>query len=103
MSRAPVGVAFWGIHCALIHGGRAIHCYPGRPISLAWLDGERPREIVWLPPGIGLDAWEAALAHVGQPYTLCTELVGRCVGKKWGCFTPSALRATVLQLQKNPR
>lgn len=100
MSRAPVGVAFWNLHVALIHGGRAIHCYPGRPISLAWLDGERPAEIVWLPPQIGYDAWEAARAHIGRPYTLCTELVGQCIGKPYGCLTPGALRAAVLAVAR---
>ena len=98
---APYGVGFWSMHVALVHAGRAIHAYPGKPIALAWLE-TTPGEVVWLPPAVGRQAWESALEHVGRPYTLCTDLVGVCIGRRWGCTTPGALRAALLQLQKKP-
>lgn len=98
---APYGVAFWSMHVALVHAGRAIHAYPGKPIALAWLE-RAPDDVIWLPRGIGLAAWESALEHVGQPYTLCTDLVGVCVGRRWGCTTPGALRAALLEIQRKP-
>lgn len=101
MSEAPYGVAFWSVHVALIHAGRAIHAYPGKPITVAWLD-RHPDDVIWLPPGVGRRAWLAALEHVGQPYTLCTDLVGLCLGRRWGCTTPGALRAVLAQMQNKP-